>query len=101
VNTTNHTRYVIDISNKGKDYLDEIYNADGKLKSPIQGFVNPISGLYPIDFDSNGVYELFAFQKIAGRYNADSLGYIQTTLKWDKRQFGLFEQYVAIFGAKA
>ncbi len=100
VNTTNHTRYIIDISDKGKDYLNEIYDSNGKLKSPIEGFVNPISGLYPIDFDSNGVYELFAFQKVAGRYNADSLGYIQTTLKWDKRQFSLLEQYLAIFGAQ-
>lgn len=28
--------------------------------------------IYPVDFDSNKVYELLAYQKIAGRYNADS-----------------------------
>lgn len=100
VNTTAGIKYIIDISYKGKDYLDEIYDADGKLKSPIEGFVNPLSGLYPIDFDSNGVYELLAYQKIAGRYNADSLGYIQTTLKWETNQFTMLNQYVAIFGAK-
>ncbi len=96
----NNTMYIIDISNRERDYLNEIYDQNGKLKSPIKGWVNPISGLYPIDFDSNGVYELLAYQRIAGRYNADSLGYVLTTLKWDKNQFVMSDQYVAIFGSK-
>ncbi|MGF7057964.1 VCBS repeat-containing protein [Brassicibacter mesophilus] len=100
VNITAGIKYIIDISYKGKDYLDEIYDSDGKLKSPIEGFVNPLSGLYPIDFDSNGVYELLAYQKVAGRYNADSLGYIQTSLKWQRNQFTMFNQNIAIFGAE-
>jgi len=95
----NNTNYIIDISNRGRDYLNEIYNQNGKLKSPIQGWVNPISGLYPIDFDTNGVYELLAYQRIAGRFNADSLGYVLTTLKWEQNQFVLMDQYVAIFGS--
>lgn len=100
VNTTERTRYLIDISDRGKDYLSEIYDKNGKLKAPIEGWVNPLSGLYPVDFDGDGVYDLFGFQKIAGRYNADSLGYVQSTLYWDKRQFNLLDQYVAIFGSK-
>lgn len=100
INTTAGIKYIIDISYKGKDYLSEIYDSEGKLKAPIKGFVNPLSGLYPIDFDSNGVYELLGYQKIAGRYNADALGYIQTSLKWEKNQFNLFNQNVAIFGAE-
>jgi len=36
--------------------------------------------LYPVDFDGNQVYELLAYQKIAGRYNADALGYVLNTL---------------------
>ena len=96
----NNSVYIIDISNREKDYLNEIYDQNGKLKAPIEGWVNPISGLYPIDFDSNGIYELLAYQRIAGRYNADSLGYVLTTLKWDKNQFMMSDQYVAIFGSK-
>jgi len=49
---------------------------------------------------SNKVYELLAFQKIAGRYNADSLGYIENILKWENNIFALDNQYVAIFGAQ-
>jgi hypothetical protein len=96
----NNKKYIIDISNRGTDYLNEIYYEDGKLKNPISGFVNPLSGLYPVDFDSNGIYELLAYQKIAGRYNADSLGYVMNTLKWEESMFALNNQNVAIFGAE-
>jgi len=96
----NSMKYLIDITNKGTDYLNEIYDKNGKLKTPISGFVNPISGLYPVDFDSNKVYELLAYQKIAGRYNADSLGYVQNILKFMNNTFVLDDQYVAIWGSE-
>ncbi|BCN31769.1 VCBS repeat-containing protein [Anaeromicropila herbilytica] len=94
----NNTSYVIDISLKDLEYLSEIYNDNGILKTPIEGFVNPLSGMYPVDYDGDNVYELLAYQKIAGRYNADALGYILNTLKWDKDSFELFNQNVAIIG---
>ena len=100
ISRENNKKYIIDISNRGTDYLNEIYYEDGKLKKPIKGFVNPLSGLYPVDFDSNNVYELLAYQKIAGRYNADSLGYILNTLKCEGNRFVLDNQNVAIFGAE-
>ncbi|MBU3154456.1 VCBS repeat-containing protein [Clostridium estertheticum] len=100
ISKTNKQKYIIDISNRGLDYLNEIYYANGKLKVPINGFVNPISGLYPVDFDSDGVYELLAYQKIAGRYNADALGYVLNTLKWENNKFDLYNQNIAIFGAE-
>lgn len=99
ISNENKEKYIIDISYKGKEYLNEIYSVDGKLKSPISGFVNPLSGLYPVDFDANGVYELLAYQKVAGRYNADSLGYVLNSLKWEKNTFNLYNQNIAIFGA--
>jgi hypothetical protein len=100
ISKANNEKYIIDISTRDAEYLNEIYDGTGKLKGPIQGFVNPISGLYPVDFDANKVYELLAYQKIAGRYNADSLGYILNTLKWKDNSFGLYNQNVAIFGAE-
>jgi hypothetical protein len=99
VSKINNRTYLIDISLREPEYLNEIYNPNGKLKSPIMGFVNPLSGLYPVDFDSNGVYELMAYQKIAGRYNADALGYVLNTLRWKNNSFVLQDQYVAIFGS--
>ncbi len=101
VNVTNVEKnvvFVIDITYKGKEYLDEIYTPDGILKQPVEGWVDPLGGLYPIDFDGNGVYELLGYQSIAGRYHADSLGYMQSVLKWNGRKFYLMEQYVGVFG---
>ncbi len=92
-------KYILDITYKGKDYLLEIYNEDGTLKQPIEGWVNPLGGLYPIDFQRDGTYELYAEQRIAGRYNADGLGYVQTSLEWDKNKFVPFFQTVGIYGA--
>lgn len=96
----NNEKYIIDISNRQADYLNEIYDQNKKLKSPINGFVNPLSGLYPVDFSSNKVYELLAYQQIAGRYDADSLGYVLNTLKYSDNKFVLNDQNVAIFGSQ-
>jgi len=92
------TKFIIDITYKGTDYLNEIYRPNGELKEPIEGWVDPLSGLYPIDFDGNGIYELLGYQSIAGRYHADSLGYVQSVLKWNGKKFYLRDQYIAIFG---
>lgn len=100
ISIKNNQRYIIDISYKGDQYLNEIYDSNGRLKAPISGFVNPISGLYPVDFDYNGVYELLIFQKVAGRYNADAIGYIQNILIWENNMFTLRNQFVAIFGGQ-
>jgi hypothetical protein len=67
-------KYLLDISDRGSEYLSEIYYRNGKLKAPISGFVNPLSVLQPVDFDYDRVLELMAFQKIAGRYNAEFAG---------------------------
>jgi len=101
ISKINNATYIIDISYKDSEYLNEIYYENGELKEPISGFVNPLSGLYPVDFDSNGVYELLTYQKIAGRYNADSLGYVQNILSWNGSEFALYNQNVAIFGASS
>lgn len=92
------TRYILDITYKGKEYLSEIYNNKGILKEPISGWVNPLGGLYPIDFQRDGTYELYGEQSIAGRYNADGLGYVQTSLKWDGERFIPFYQTIGIYG---
>lgn len=100
ISNSNDKKYLIDLSLRDIDYLNEIYDSSGKLLNPIQGWVNPISGLYPIDYDTDKVYDLLAYQKIAGRYNADSLGYVQNTLTWNNNMFVLDRQEVAIFGSQ-
>lgn len=91
-------KYTLDLMYKGEEYLSEIYNNDGTLKEPIEGWVDPVSGLYPIDFARNGTYELLTYQEIAGRYHADALGYVQNVLKWNGEEFVPDRQNVSIFG---
>jgi len=98
ISQKNKSRYIIDISGKGPGYLNEIYDSNRKLKEPISGWVDPLSGLYPVDFDLNGIYELLAYQGISGRYHADGLGYVMNSLQWGGREFVLRNQNVAIFG---
>lgn len=90
------TTYSLDISYKGADYLSEIYEINGKLKAPVRGEVAGVSGLYPLDFDRNRVYELLALQWIIGRDHADGLGFIMNLLKWNGAQMVPFEQWVSI-----
>lgn len=94
----NNASYSIDIGNRGEEYLAGIYDQNQKLRKPIDGFVNPVSSLIPMDMDNDGIYELLAFQKIAGQYNADSLGYVENFLKWEKDGFRLFNQHVSVEG---
>ncbi|KKB35767.1 hypothetical protein QY97_01565 [Bacillus thermotolerans] len=94
------TRYMIDLSLREPDYLNQIYDVDGKLKMPVSGWVDPISGLYPVDFAFDNMYDLIAYQQIAGTYHADSLGTIQSRLKWNGFMFILDYQDLAIYGSQ-
>lgn len=94
----NRQSYLIDISSRGSDYLSDIYNENGKLKQPLQGDVLPVSGVFPVDFDLNGVYELLIFQGIMGQYNADRFGYVQNILTYKEGRWNFMNQWVAVYG---
>ncbi|MHA6261462.1 VCBS repeat-containing protein [Sporosarcina sp. CAU 1771] len=90
--------FLIDISDRGAEYLSQIYYNNGSLKQPIQGMVDGVSGFYPVDMERDGVYEIQAYQKVSGLYHADSFGYIINTLKWDGQKFSIWQQWMAIYG---
>lgn len=101
VNKTLRRKFIIDIQSKGQEYLLKIYNENGILKTPLKGEVTALSVLYPIDFQRNGTYELYAIQRIIGRYNADTLGFAETPLRWNGQKFVAvnLNQYAAVPGA--
>lgn len=101
VSLQNRIRYLIDLSGRDKAYLSQIYRPDGSLIQPVAGGVNPLSVLYPVDFDGDGQYELLAYQRITGLYNADGLGDFINLLGWSGRRFALLGQSVGIFGTNA
>lgn len=90
--------YLIDISGRDEAYLGELYDEDGMLRRPTQGFVDPVSLLYPADVNRDGLLELVAWQRISGLYHADGLGDFINTLAFDGRAFALSTQTVGILG---
>ena len=92
--------YTIDIQYKGKEYLSQIYDENGKLKEPIKGEVLALGGLYPVDLQRKGIYQIIADQRIIGRNNSDTLGYVQTILNWDGKSFIPIMQSILIFGSQ-
>ncbi|MBP2001737.1 hypothetical protein J2Z69_002793 [Paenibacillus shirakamiensis] len=91
--------FTIDISSRGQEYLNQIYTPQGILKQPVQGFADPLSGLYPIDIDRDGTYELMALQGVSGLYHADRFGYMTNILKWNGQAWELFQQWFSIIGS--
>ncbi|MBN3526955.1 hypothetical protein [Paenibacillus apiarius] len=100
INRQLHTKYTIDIAYKGADYLASIYDQGGKLIKPMTDEVGNIGGLYPIDYERDGIYDLTAAQNIMGQYQADRLGIVNTVLYWNGMAFIPIRQYVQIYGSK-
>ncbi len=100
VNNTLKKLFIIDISNKDRQYLSTLYNENGKIKKPTYGEVLYLNNLYPMDIDGNGVYDLYALNRVIGLYGADTLGNIETYLMWDSGSFKPFGnmQYLSITG---
>lgn len=88
----------IDIYTKGADYLLEIYDENGKLKEPIEGEVLGLAEVFPIDVNKDSNFEILAVQRVIGRFNADTLGFVQTYLRWDGTKFAQFNQEVSVRG---
>lgn len=80
--------FIIDISHKGKDYLSQYYFENGKLKKPTRGEVLALGALVPIVRNEKTTgFDLLAYQRIIGTFNADTLGYIVNQLTWKDSQF--------------
>ena len=90
--------YNIDLAGKDAAELTRIYREDGTLRQPQEGFVDPVSLLYPADVNRDGLLELVAWQRISGLYHADALGDFINTLAWNGRTFALASQTVGILG---
>lgn len=95
-----NSKYIIDISERGTEYLSQFYDSNGMLKKPLQGDVSPLSGLYPIDYERDGIYELSAYQNVYGLYTADRFGFLVTELRWNGNEFAVSRQMVSIYGSE-
>ncbi len=90
-------KFIIDVSQK-KDIYTNIYDKSGKLIKPTTGFVIGYGGLYPIYTGMDNRLGLFGIQKIAGLYNADTIGYVESQWKYEQSQLNLQRINVTILG---
>lgn len=91
-------KYLIDISLKDKKYLNEIYNDKKLVKKNIRGEVLSVGGIYTVDIDNDNVLEVLIVQRIIGLYNKDTLGYINSVIKFDKEGFRSIRKSLSIDG---
>lgn len=77
---------VIDVSDRKDVYEGTIYNIDGSLIKPINGFVINQPHLYPVKFDGSIPYKIEVQQDIAGTSHADLLGYALTYWNYNKHE---------------
>lgn len=82
INVFTGKTYTLDLSNKKEEY-SSIYDKNGRLIKPVQGEVLALGGISPVDFNYDGTYDLVTSQRIIGLNNADTLGYLNTILKWN------------------
>lgn len=90
--------FLLTIVNRSPDYLEQIYDENGRLKKPIQGMADGVSGFYPVDMTGSGVYNIQTYQRISGLYHADAFGYVINTLGWDGNNIVIEQQWFALFG---
>lgn len=86
--------YILDLSERKYRYEQAGYYRNGKLVAPTSVMPNAYSILRPVDPDRNGVCELYGVQRIAGFYNADTIGYATSLWSWNGQRWGLVEAVV-------
>lgn len=89
--------FLLDVSNKGYDYVSQYYNEKGELIEPVQGEVLALGTLLPvIGSEKDNSFDLLAFQRIIGSTNSDTLGYIENLLSWNGERFDTVRMMVSI-----
>lgn len=94
-------KYVIDIKDRPKVYLDMIYTPEGKLKTKTEPIVSALNTAYPIKQVYNTYNELLIQQRIIGVANADTLGAIQTLLSLKDEEAKIISKNLLTFGEKS
>lgn len=100
VDINTNINYSIDISKKDKDYLNSIYDSNGKLKKNIVGKVLPVSEISPINLSRNEKIDILSIQKIIGINENDILGNLNCILSFKDTKFEKINSFVAILGEK-
>lgn len=76
--------YILDVSDRKETYEGTVYDKNGKLIKPLEGFVLYQPHLNPVKFDGSQPYKLEAQVDIAGTSHADRLGYAVTYWEYNR-----------------
>ncbi len=76
--------FTLDLNAKKDHYINSgIYDESGKLLTETEPFMGPFGFLEPAPMDINGVHTLRGSQRLVGYYNADTLSFINSVLKYE------------------
>lgn len=78
---------VVDTASDKAAIYQDVYAASGKLLRPIEGFVDPIGWLEPVDLDGDGTLELVTHQAIWVLFHANTVARAKTVWRWDGSRF--------------
>lgn len=92
-------KYIIDISENFKYYLDFVYYKNGNIKHGKERVnISRVYNSYAFYELGSNVANLKIYQKILGKSDADYIGDIESQIKWEKGDFHLIEQRVISVG---
>ncbi|QZY54859.1 VCBS repeat-containing protein [Crassaminicella profunda] len=85
-------KFLLDLSVNKDKYIElGIYDQSGKLLEETAPYMGPFSFLEPRDYNCDGVYDLKGSQRIVGVWNADTLSFIDSILKYENGDWKIEE----------
>ena len=80
VSNSDGGRYLIDLSDREKQYKNSIWQENGKLIKPIDVNVSGVNAVFPYYSHYGEICKLKVYRRVTGLYNADLLGYVLTDI---------------------
>lgn len=90
-------KYAIDLTLRPKDYIDMIWDSNGKLIKPVEVFISGVNTVFPYYNYTSHKFELLVYQRVTGLYSADGLGYVMTQLTFSNGIFTPFYNGLMVF----
>lgn len=87
-------KYILDITNVDKNYLKQIYDRDGNVKTnenPNVSYINRVDLIYDLE---NELINLLIYQKILGINNSNVLGEINSLISFKNNEAKVLNKYI-------
>jgi hypothetical protein len=100
INTKNSEEYKIDIRNKEKNYINEKYDTNGRLKKILNGDILLIHDISSVKNRNKDIFDLLIKQKVVGTDINDILCEIITVLRFEEGKFEDIDTIISIVSNK-